>query len=81
EALASTRLNLLLDVVFNKEVGAEGAVYFNKDKGNLANLVDSADLYNIDTINLMSKKAKQRILSEYSWEKIIHEYETLFLKN
>jgi len=81
EALASTRLNLLLDVVFNREVGAEGAVYFNKDKGSLAKLVDSADLYNIDTIDSMSKKAKNRIVEEYSWGKIVHEYETLFLKN
>ncbi|MBN8433047.1 DUF1972 domain-containing protein [Priestia flexa] len=79
EALASTKLNLLLDVVFNKEVGAQGAVYFNKEKGNLAALVDSADLYSLEQIEDLSFKAKKRILDEYSWEKIIDEYETLFL--
>jgi len=79
EALASTRLNLLLDVVFNKEVGAEGAVYFNKESGNLAELIDNADLYSQEHIERLSTKAKQRIIDEYSWEKIVHEYETLFL--
>ncbi|MFE4028340.1 beta 1-4 rhamnosyltransferase Cps2T [Priestia sp. YIM B13551] len=80
EALASTRLNLLLDVVFNKEVGAEGAVYFNKESGNLAELIDNADLYSQEHIERLSTKAKQRIIDEYSWEKIVHEYETLFLR-
>lgn len=81
EALASTRLNLLLDVVFNREVGAEGAVYFNKQNGDLARLIDETDGYSQEHIESLSTKAKQRIIDEYSWEKIIHEYETLFLKN
>ncbi|MBY0063440.1 MULTISPECIES: beta 1-4 rhamnosyltransferase Cps2T [Priestia] len=80
EALASTRLNLLLDVVFNREVGAEGAVYFNKQSGNLAELIDNADLYSEEHIGCLSTKAKQRIIDEYSWEKIVHEYEALFLE-
>jgi rhamnosyltransferase len=35
EALASTKLNLLLDVSFNKEVALNGAVYFSKQPGHL----------------------------------------------
>lgn len=80
EALASTKLNLLLEVVFNREVGAEGAVYFNKESGNLAELIDNADLYSQEYIECLSTKAKQRIIDEYSWEKIVQEYESLFLK-
>lgn len=79
EALASTKLNLLLDVVFNKEVGAEGAVYFNKEKGNLAQLVDNADVYSQKKVEDLSRKAKKRIVDEYSWENIVNKYETLFL--
>ena len=30
EALASTKLNLLLDVGFNREVGEDGAIYWKK---------------------------------------------------
>ena len=81
EALASTRLNLLLDVVFNTEVGAEGAVYFNKKNGDLAKLIDQADSYTQEHVEILSKKAKQRIIDEYSWEKIVQEYEALFLQN
>ncbi|MFP7412678.1 beta 1-4 rhamnosyltransferase Cps2T [Priestia filamentosa] len=79
EALASTQLNLLLNVVFNKEVGTDGAMYFNKEVGSLASLVNEADSYTQDHIEGFSSRAKKRITDEYSWEKIVHEYETLFL--
>ncbi|MBN3546526.1 beta 1-4 rhamnosyltransferase Cps2T [Fictibacillus barbaricus] len=79
EALASTNLNLLLEVVFNKEVGSDGAVYFNKDKGNLANLINEVDFYENEKIKKLSTKAKQRIINKYSWEKVVNDYETLFL--
>ncbi|WP_154991597.1 beta 1-4 rhamnosyltransferase Cps2T [Priestia megaterium] len=79
EALASTKLNLLLDVVFNREVGADAAVYFNKQNGNLAQLINNADSYSQEDVESLSIKAKQRIINEYSWEKIVQEYETLFI--
>lgn len=77
EALATTDLNLLLDVGFNKEVGEDGAVYWNKQEGNLSNLINR--LENIDTEQLqeLSTKAKQRIDSEYSWDYIVRKYEDL----
>ena len=43
EALGSTDLNLLLDVGFNREVAEDVALYWNKEKGNLAELIDKAD--------------------------------------
>ncbi|WP_223546404.1 beta 1-4 rhamnosyltransferase Cps2T [Priestia aryabhattai] len=79
EALASTKLNLLLDVVFNREVGADAAVYFNKQNGNLAQLINSTDSYSQEDVESLSIKAKQRIINEYSWEKIVQEYEMLFI--
>lgn len=77
EALATTDLNLLLDVGFNKEVGEDGAVYWNKQEGNLSELINR--LENIDTEQLqeLSSKAKQRIDSEYSWDYIVRKYEDL----
>ncbi|POO86979.1 rhamnosyltransferase, partial [Clostridium sp. 2-1] len=44
EALASTKLNLLLDVNFNREVGKDGAVFWNKKEGSLSELIDQLDL-------------------------------------
>ena len=78
EALATTDLNLLLDVGFNREVGENGAVYFTKEDRNLAKIIDS-DISE-EKINELSKKAKARINNEYSWRKIIDKYENLFLK-
>lgn len=80
EALASTKLNLLLDVGFNKEVGQDGAMYWNKADENLSNIIEKADGLKENEIQELSKKAKSRIEDEYSWEKIIKEYENVFLK-
>ncbi|KIL43159.1 beta 1-4 rhamnosyltransferase Cps2T [Jeotgalibacillus campisalis] len=81
ESLASTDLNLLLDVVFNREVGDNGALYFTKERGNLVQLIDKVDNFNENEINSLSNKAKERIAEAYSWEKIVNEYEFLFLNN
>lgn len=80
EALATTRMNLLLDVGFNKEVGQDGAIYWNKEKGNLAKKIEEVEKYTEDQISNYAEKAKERIAQEYSWEKIIEEYENIFIK-
>lgn len=78
EALATTDLNLLLDVGFNKEVGEDGSVYWNKEEGNLANLINRLENINNDQLKELSTKAKQRIDSEYSWDYIVRKYEEIF---
>ncbi len=80
EALASTKLNLLLDVGFNKEVGKDGAIYWNKEDGNLSNIIEKTDKLSRDEIKQLSIKAKDRIESKYSWDKIVSDYEKIFLK-
>lgn len=75
EALASTKLNLLLDVGFNKEVAEDGALYWNKEDLNLSKLIDNTDNLSEKEIEELSKKAKNRIESKYSWEYIVDEYE------
>ncbi|ALA53347.1 DUF1972 domain-containing protein [Shouchella clausii] len=79
EALAATKINLLLDVNFNREVGDNGAFYFNKEENNLAKLIDKADHLSYSEVGDLELKAKNRVKSEYSWEKIVTEYEELFL--
>ncbi|MDM0979084.1 DUF1972 domain-containing protein [Clostridium perfringens] len=79
EALATTDLNILLDVGFNREVGMEGAIYFNKEDGNLSNLINNADKLELEYIEMIGNRAKERINNEYSWEKIVDKYENLFL--
>ena len=79
EALSSTDLNLLLDVGFNKEVGENGALYFNKEYMNLANLIDKLENANEDFIKEKGVLSTERITKNYTWEKIVGMYEILFL--
>lgn len=79
EALAITKLNLLLDVGFNREVGEEGALYWTKEDGNLASLINNADKMGNEEIDKLSVLAKKRIRDYYSWEYIADKYEKAFL--
>ena len=78
EALASTQLNMLLDVGFNKEVGRDGALYWDKEEGDLAALIDRADNMPQSEIDELTKKAEQRIATAFSWQFIADEYAELF---
>jgi rhamnosyltransferase len=79
EALGSTDLNLLLGVDFNREVGEDAAIYWNKEEGNLAALIDRADTMSNNEIKALGVKAKKRIAEAYSWEHIVDKYEKVFL--
>ncbi|WP_026889097.1 beta 1-4 rhamnosyltransferase Cps2T [Clostridium beijerinckii] len=79
EALATTDLNLLLDVGFNREVGEDGALYFTKESGNLAVLINNLETYDEVAATVYGNNAKQRINKEYTWNKIINDYEKIFV--
>lgn len=74
EALGSTELNLLLDVGFNREVGQGSVLYWNKDKGNLADLINKVDLMDESVRMEYGLKTKNRIVDAYSWQFIGKEY-------
>lgn len=78
EALGSTNLNMLLDVGFNREVAEGAAVYWTKEEGNLASLIDKVETFTHDEIAIIGEKAKNRIKKAYSWEYIASEYEGIF---
>lgn len=80
EALGSTDLNLLIDVGFNREVGLDSALYWSGNEGQLAKLIDSVDQMSQGEIATMGVKAKERVSLAYSWEKIVTDYEKIFLK-
>ena len=81
EALGSTELNLLLDVGFNKEVAEEAAIYWNKEDGNLAGLIERADDMSAEELSEYGKKAKKRIEEAYSWEYIAECYRKCFISH
>lgn len=79
ESLSSTDLNLLLDVGFNREVGADSALYWKKDEGALAKLIHEADRLSEEEVQSYGNKAKARIAEAYSWDYIVKRYEDTFL--
>lgn len=79
EALGSTKINLLLDNCFNKEVAEDAAVYWSKEEGSLAKLIDKVDDLNPEKIEAYGQKAKKRIEEKYSWESICRKYADVFL--
>ncbi|MDO5146376.1 MAG: DUF1972 domain-containing protein [Eubacteriales bacterium] len=78
EALGSTKLNLLLKVGFNREVGKQAALYWDKTPGDLAALIDKADLLSAEEIQAFGNKAKVRIEEAYTWPYIVSQYEGLW---
>lgn len=71
EALGSTKLNLLLDVGFNREVGEDAALYWNKKDGSLSKLIDNCEKIDREELGM---KGKERIKTAYSWEYISNRY-------
>lgn len=76
ESMASTRINLLYDVVFNREVGGDAALYWTKD--NLNEVVDCAEQLKSSAVERYQQKAKEIIENRYTWGFIAHRYECLF---
>ena len=81
EALASTQINLLLDVGFNKEVGEDGAIYWNKTEGDLAAVIERADLMSESEIKDLDRRSLNRVKNAYSWQNICGKYEDIFFVN
>jgi rhamnosyltransferase len=80
EALASTKMNLLLNVGFNREVAGRSALYWNKIKGSLSQLIADCDAMSEQERARFGRRAKKRIRDEYSWRYITDTYEKLFLQ-
>ena len=79
EALASTTLNLLLDVGFNREVAEDGAMYWTKGEGVLTKMIKEADCMTEKERKEYALKGKSRIVNDYSWELISKKYYNLFV--
>lgn len=78
EALGSTDLNLLLDVGFNREVAEDAALYWTKEPGSLAALIERADEIGAAELAELGRAASERIVNAYAWSSITDEYEKLW---
>jgi len=80
EGLGSTNLNLLLDVGFNREVAEDTALYWSKEEGSLAALIEKVESLSANEIFQRGVMTKRRITEAYSWEHIVKSYENVFLR-
>lgn len=79
EALGVINLNLICDVCFNREVGGEQALYWNKEDGTLSDLIDQVDKMTKKDIEEIGASTKKWVKENYSWEYITQRYEDIFL--
>lgn len=77
EALSSTKLNLLLNVGFNKEVGDSSAIYW--EKNNLHEIINKTKDFTDFDLSVYNDLSNNRILEAFTWESIVDKYEKLFL--
>lgn len=80
EALGSTKINLLYNVGFNKEVGEDSSLYWSLEDGSLANKLNEVEEISTEKEESFGKLAKQQIIDNYSWEKIVNDYEEQFMR-
>ncbi len=81
ESLAATDMNILVKVGFNREVGEEGAVYWGKEPGSLSGILNRLEHLPEEERKEYGMRAKARIKEHFSWDKIVSDYERLFLSN
>ena len=79
EAMATTNINLLLNVDFNIEVGSSTAIYWGKQLHSLTDIINNVETFSNEYIQKLGDEAKQIIKEKYSWDLIINKYENLFL--
>ena len=78
EAMLCTNMNLLLNVVFNHEVGSDAALYWDKKEGNLGQLISFTESMSEEERTIMGEKARKRIQEHYDWRKIVDAYRDFF---
>lgn len=79
EGLASTKLNLLLDVGFNREVGIDSAIYWKKN--NLSSVINEVENFKEVDIEKYGKISTSRVMNDFNWDFINKKYEMRFLRS
>ncbi|WP_439818041.1 beta 1-4 rhamnosyltransferase Cps2T [Weissella paramesenteroides] len=80
EAMATTKLNLLVDVDFNREVAGKSAIYWTKDQEALCTVIMNTLQMSNEQLKYYSTNSRERVSRLFNWELIISEYEKLLLK-
>ena len=77
EALGCSSAVITLDVPFNREVARDAAIYFKKNPEELAEKINEIER-DAQRVQLMRKKALERVKCNYSREIILNAYANMF---
>lgn len=80
EALASTKINIVLGVNFNREVAGDVAIYWEKKNMNLKNVINIVDILSVNKISELSEMSKNRVAKKYNWCEIAKSYFKVFME-
>ena len=78
EALAHTKINILFDVSYNKEVGGSSCFYFSKVKASLSRMINICDKLDKKEIKKYGDECINRIKDYYTWPLIVEKYDKVF---
>ena len=68
---------LALDTVFNREVLADTGLFFPRDKSVLAQMIRDVEADPV-LVQKLRRMGPERIIANYTWEKIADQYDELF---
>lgn len=77
EALATTDVNLVRDCIFSREGADDTAFYFDEEHP-LKDLIAKVDAMSTEERKALGARAKERMRTQFSWEKIDRQYVELF---
>ncbi len=78
EALATTKINILYNAIYNVEVGEFASLYFSRQEGDLKKLIEKVDKFDYQMINKYEKLAKNRIKEAYTWDLVVEKYKKIW---
>ncbi len=78
EALSITDVNILYDVSYNREVGLDNVLYFNKNDDSLKDVIYKVENFDKEEKEKYGILAKKRINEAYTWDIVAFKYKELF---
>lgn len=78
EALATTKLNILYNAIYNVEVGMMSSLYFSKKDGDLKTIIEKCEQMDKKMIEKYEKLALDRIKNLYTWKLVVEEYKKIW---
>jgi glycosyltransferase involved in cell wall biosynthesis len=79
QTMASGCFTISINIQFNRDVLADCGIYYENDEESLVEKMRWC-LENKDRLDFFGKKAQQRILENYNWDKVADQYEKLFFE-